>query len=216
MSEASQSIGSGFDWAATPLAEPAPRRVSRATVDNEARWVGLMAAAQDGDGAAYAALLRDCLPFIRMVVAGAGVGGAAVDDVVQEVLLAVHRARHTFDPARPFTPWLRVIAQRRAIDTLRSSMRRGGRELHAPEAFEAHPDPAPIASITLGQADDGVRLHAAVAGLPQGQREAVELLGLQELTLEEASVRSGRSKTALKVNLHRAIKALRTRMGSDG
>ena len=181
-------------------------------MENEARWAAMMAAAQGGDSAAYAALLRDCLPFIRMVVAGSGVGAGAVDDVVQDVLLAVHRARHTFDPRYNFTPWLRTVAQRRAIDALRSAGRRRGRELHAPEQFDAHPDPAPSASHMVERAEEGGRLLAAVAGLPDGQREAVELLGLQELTLEEAAAQTGRTKTALKVNLHRALKALRRRL----
>ena len=175
-----------------------------------------MAAAQAGDGAAYAALLRDCIPFIRTVVAGVGVPAGAVDDGVQNVLLTIHRVRHTYDPRQPFTPWLRTIAQRRAIDMLRSAGRRRRRELHAPLQYESHPDPSLAASGTVERADDATRLRVAVAGLPDRQRQAVELLGLQELTLEEAASASGRTKTALKVNLHRALKALRRRMHRDG
>jgi len=174
-----------------------------------------MQAAQNGDGAAYAALLRDCVPLIRAVVAGVGVRQAAIDDVVQDVLLTVHRARHTYDPGRAFTPWLRTIAQRRAIDALRSGGRLRGREVHAPETYESHPDPSPSAGRAVEQADDAVRLRAAVTGLPGGQRQAVELLGFQELTLDQAAAATGRTKTALKVNLHRALKALRQRMGGD-
>ena len=185
-------------------------------VESEARWAALMTAAQGGDGAAYSELLSDCVPFIRRVAVGVGVGAGAVDDVVQDVLFAVHRARHTYDPSYPFAPWLRTIAQRRAIDTLRSAGRRRGRELHAPIDAAEHPDPAPPASQLIEQADDGRRLRAAVAGLPDGQRQAVELLGLQEMTLEEASARTGRTKVALKVNLHRALKALRGRLNGHG
>src|SRR5690348_4116946 len=97
------------------MVAPIRRSGARRIVDGDARWAALMRAAQAGDGAAYAALLRDCLPLIRSVVAGAGVPATAVDDVVQDVLLTVHRARHTYDPGRPFSPWLRTIAQRRAI-----------------------------------------------------------------------------------------------------
>ena len=185
-------------------------------MESEARKAALMIAAQNGDGGAYAALLRDCVPFIRVVAIGAGVSASAVDDVVQDVLLTIHRARHTYDPRHSFTPWLRTIAQRRAIDSLRVSGRRRGLELHAPEQFNQHPDPAPSASIAVERADEGGRLRRAVAGLPAGQRQAIELLGLQELTLEQAAIRTGRSKTALKVNLHRAIKALRLRLDRHG
>lgn len=181
-------------------------------VDSEARWAALMVAAQGGDGAAYAALLRDCIPFVRTVVAGVGVPAVAIDDGVQNVLLTIHRVRHTYDPRQKFTPWLRTIAQRRAIDMLRSAGRVRGRELHAPLQYESHPDPAPAASGAVDEADAAARLRAAVAGLPERQRQAVELLGLQELTLAEAASATGRTKTALKVNLHRALKALRQRL----
>ena len=74
-----------------------------------------MAAAQAGDAEAYRRLLRDCLPVIAGMVRAQGVRADAVDDVVQDVLLTIHRARATYDPARPFLPWLRAITQRRAI-----------------------------------------------------------------------------------------------------
>ena len=181
----------------------------------EARLAGLMAAAQDGDGVAYATLLRACLPLIQPIVRGQGVPADRVDDVVQEVMLTVHRARHTYDPDRPFTPWLRAIAQRRAIDALRGQGRQRAREVHAPVAYENHPDPAASAGQLLDQSDRAGRLRAVVAGLPEGQREAVELLALQERTLDEAATHTGRSKGALKVNLHRALKTLRARLGRE-
>ena len=190
--------------------------VTKMRTDSEFRWAALMVAGQAGDGVAYGTLLRDCVPLIRAVAAGAGVTQASLDDVVQEVLLAVHRARHTYDPAYPFTPWLRTIAQRRATDALRSAGRRRERELHAPVQFDSHPDPAPDPAARVERADDGGRLREAVAGLPDGQRQAVELLGLQELSLDEAASRTGRTKVALKVNLHRALKALRARMADRG
>jgi RNA polymerase sigma-70 factor (ECF subfamily) len=201
-----------------PVSVSSPRSrngVAKVVVDSEARWGALMAAAQGGDGAAYAALLRDCIPFIRTVVAGSGVPAGSVDDVVQNVLMAVHRARHTYDPRQAFAPWLRTIAQRRAIDTLRSAGRLHGREVHAPSQYESHPDPSPAAAHAVEQADDDARLRAAVAGLPERQRQAVELLSLQEFTLEEAASATGRTKTALKVNLHRALKALRLKLHRD-
>ena len=79
-----------------------------------------MIAAQAGDRIAYETLLRDCIPFIKLVVRGQGVHHDTIDDVVQETLITVHRARQTYDPGRSFTAWLRAIAQRRAIDALRS------------------------------------------------------------------------------------------------
>ena len=107
---------------------------------DDMRRSALMAAAQAGDKTAYETLLRDCVPLIRAIARRQGVSADQVDDVVQEVLLTIHRARQTYDPSRSFTAWLRVIAERRAIDLLRQTGRRGARELHAPIAFENYPD----------------------------------------------------------------------------
>ena len=62
---------------------------------------------------------------------------------------------------------------------------------------------------------EAARLRDYVDGLPEVQREAVRTLGLEEYSLEDASKATGRTKTALKVNLHRAIKTLRARMSGD-
>ncbi len=145
-----------------------------------------------------------------------GVPPDRVDDVVQEVLLTVHRARATYDPARPFLPWLRAIAQRRAVDALRAHGRGAGREVEDEPAYLNHPATAPQADTELQRADDAALLAAAVATLPQGQRQAIELLALRENSLEQAAALTGRSKVALKVNLHRAIQALRARLGAGG
>lgn len=171
-----------------------------------------MVAAQEGDGVAYADLLRDCVAFVRFVGGNVGVVPSQLDDLVQDVLLAIHRGRHTYDPAQPFTPWLRTIAQRRAIDLLRRTGRQHRRERNLPGAYHQHPDPCLNAAQTAALADEGRQLRRAVAQLPDGQRQAVELLGLQELSLDEASSLTGRNKTALKVNLHRALKSLRQRL----
>lgn len=176
------------------------------------RRTAWMAAAQAGDRAAYAALLRDCVPVVQAVARRQGVPADRIDDVVQDVLLTVHRGRHAYDPARPFTAWLHVIAKRRIIDLLRRHGRQGARELHAPLAYEAHPDPAASPERTLDQAHEASTLRSAIAALPLGQREAVDQLGLQERTLAEAASATGRTTGALKVNLHRALKALRTKL----
>ena len=104
------------------------------------RLRALMEAAQEGDAASYQAVLRACVPVAAATARRNGIPPDRVDDVVQEVLLTVHRARPTYDPARPFLPWLRAIAQRRAIDAMRSHGRRGGREVHDEVAYLNHAD----------------------------------------------------------------------------
>jgi RNA polymerase sigma-70 factor (ECF subfamily) len=182
------------------------------TDSRDAALAALMESAQSGDQRAYQALLRACLPEATAMARRQGVPPDRVDDVVQDVLLTIHRARATYDPARPFLPWLRAIAQRRAIDALRIHYRGAGREVFNEDAYLAHPDSGPAADAGLGRGDQARALAEAIATLPPGQRQAVELLALGERSLDEAAQDTGRSKGALKVNLHRAIQALRTIM----
>jgi RNA polymerase sigma-70 factor (ECF subfamily) len=179
---------------------------------DDVRRSAQMAAAQSGDRAAYEALLRDCVPLIRTIAGRRGVPPDRRDDVVQDVLLTIHRARQTYDPARSFNAWLRIIAERRAVDVLRQVRRHGVRELHAPLAFEAYPDHGADPARGVERAQASGRVNRAMSSLPAGQREAVEALVLGEQSLAEAAVTTRRSKGALKVNLHRALKALRGKL----
>ena len=90
-----------------------------------------MRAAQDGDSAAYAALLRELAPLVRRVVSSrrSFLAEADVEDVVQEVLISVHAVRATYDPQRPFLPWLLAITRHRLLDAMRRHRRSVGREV---------------------------------------------------------------------------------------
>jgi RNA polymerase sigma-70 factor (ECF subfamily) len=172
-----------------------------------------MAAAQTGDRVAYETLLRDCVSFVVGLARRQGVPADRIDDVVQEVLLTVHRARATYDPRRSFEAWLRTIVERRAIDVLRQMRRHGKREVHAPLAAEGYADETADPSAGIEHKEASGMLAAALAELPGRQREAVRYLMLGERSLDETAVLTGRSKGSLKVNLHRALKALRLRVG---
>lgn len=171
-----------------------------------------MAAAQAGDARAYDRLLRACLPMLRSVARRRIRDAAEAEDAVQDALLTIHRLRDTYDPARPIRPWLVAITERRAIDRLRRSGRRAGRESPLDDFGETLGD---------GRANRGeervaaAELRAAVAELPEAQRTALGLAKLQDLPLAEASARSGMSVGALKVATHRAVKALRKRLGVE-
>jgi RNA polymerase sigma-70 factor (ECF subfamily) len=169
----------------------------------------LMRDAQRGDSAAYTELLTTITPRIRRVVLRerAFAGLAEVDDLVQDVLLSVHSVRATYDAGRPFEPWLLAIVRHRLADGARRYARTTAREIswdHDDVTFgtgEANEETAEIG--------DARALRAAVRALPDGQREAIELLKLEELSLKEASSKSGTSVGALKVATHRAVRALR-------
>ncbi len=193
-----------------------PARGPALSQTGDAILSALMAQAQAGEKAAYAALLRAVVPVAAAVARRQGVPSEQVDDVVQEVLLTLHRARATYDPRRPFLPWLRAIAQRRAVDALRSRGRGPAREVQDEIAYMNEPSPEHDRDAALDAAADAGRLQAAIATLPPGQRQAVELLALQEQTLAEAANATGRSAGALKVNLHRAVAALRRKLLESG
>ncbi|NZA26659.1 sigma-70 family RNA polymerase sigma factor [Luteimonas sp. SJ-92] len=168
-----------------------------------------MLRAQDGDRAAYHALLQAVTPWLRTIVCRHLGRGEEIEDALQDILLAVHGIRHTYEGGRPLRPWLGTIANRRCIDLLR---RRARRLRHESQAVQMSAEPAddghgpPDASAHERAARD---LRQAVDALPERQREAVQLLRLQELSLQEAAERSGQSVGSLKVACHRALKSLR-------
>src|SRR4029077_4772717 len=104
---------------AEPRIRPTMKSAERTRTESDTRRSALMAGAQKGDRVTYEKLLRDCVPFIASLPRRQGAPPDRVDDVVQEVLLTVHRARATYDPRRSFEAWLRIIVERRAIDVLR-------------------------------------------------------------------------------------------------
>jgi RNA polymerase sigma-70 factor (ECF subfamily) len=177
--------------------------------DNQSDALGpLMRAAQDGDRAAYRRLLGEIAPLLRRRLKRRFpfLPAQDVEDLVQDILLAVHSVRATYDPARPFLPWLLAIARNRTADMARRYARRSAREL----AVDVYPETSGEDGANTGDAyGDAEALQQAVRSLPQGQRVAIELLKLRELSLKEASRVSGMSVAALKVATHRATRALR-------
>jgi len=170
-------------------------------------WSKLMARAQDGDRQAYRTLLQDMTPYLRSLAARCFSQSSDIEDAVQDVLLTIHMVRHAYDPKRPFGPWLVAIANRRIIDRLRREARHKTREIALSSEHETFPD----APTNLNkEVVEEVALKEAIERLPPEQRQAVRLLKLNELSLKEAAAASGRSIAALKVSMHRAIKALRS------
>ncbi|MBV9628974.1 MAG: sigma-70 family RNA polymerase sigma factor [Xanthobacteraceae bacterium] len=170
-----------------------------------------MRAAQAGDRSAYAALLRECVPVIRRVAARRAPADR-VDDVVQDVLLTLHNARHTYDPSRSFTAWLSVISDRRAVDLMRRVVRDHSREIHAPLQYEQHPDLEADPAAPQQRTETAQQVRQAVETLPQRQREAVQHVVLSERSLKETSALTGQSEGSIKVSLHRALRVLRLKI----
>lgn len=173
-----------------------------------------MAAAQKGDSAAYAELLRAISPVIRRIVRSQRgfVGQEEVEDLVQEILLSIHKVRASYDPERPFVPWLLAITRNRMADGARRHARYGQREVAFDENDVTFSESA--ANPEFGDLNDVETLRNAVSDLPEGQRRAIELLKLRELSLREAAAITGASEVSLKVATHRAIASLRKSLGA--
>lgn len=175
-----------------------------------ARLMPLLIAARDGNAAAYATLLSELAillrPFVRRHLHECR---ADLEDVLQDVLLAIHVRRESYDASRqPLTAWIYAITRYKVIDHLR----REGVRTHVP--LDAVDDL--FAAERADEGDTRRDVETLVARLPEQQRRAVRLVKLDELSVREAATESGLSETAIKVNVHRAIKNLMRLVARDG
>ena len=177
------------------------------------RWSRMMAAAQQGDAHAFEALLRECLPLLRAICRARLRDPTDAEDAVQDTLLTIHRARGSYNAARPFRPWLVAIAERRALDRVRSRGRRTRREVPVDAAGEIPSEERGVEA-SLDAENAAAPLRRAIEDLPTAQRTALELTKMHDFSLAEACQRSGMSVGALKVATHRALQALRRRFGT--
>lgn len=179
------------------------------TPDEERKAAGLMRQAQQGVQTAYAELLA-ALTTVTRRYARARLGEVSwLDDVVQETLLTVHLARHTYDAGRPFAPWFYAIARSRLVDAVRQQRRIKGREVvdeALPETAAAMPED------TRGHVD----VHAirrALDALPPRQRDIIEAMKFRDESVREIAGRLGLTESAVKVTAHRGYRALKRLLG---
>jgi RNA polymerase sigma-70 factor (ECF subfamily) len=157
-------------------------------------WAALMAAGQRGEAAPYRRLLVELRPWLIRYFARR-LPPSAVEDAVQETLIAIHTKRHTFEPDRPFGPWLAGIARYKWIDRLRSARRHAADELHETLATPDH-ESAVLSATAL----DGL-----MTTLKPAQAEVIRLVKIDGLSIEEAASRTGQSVSLVKVNIHRGL-----------
>lgn len=168
---------------------------------------GMMRSAQLGDTRVYAKLLRAIIPWLRRTISKKRkfLQEADIDDLVQDTLLSVHSVRDTYDPGRPFIPWLMAITQHRLADAARRYYRRSAQQNEL-EGWSL----VLVAEESETQSHGTPRLMRAIDGLPPRQRTAIQLLKLREMSLKEAADASGSTVQALKVSAHRAMASLRS------
>lgn len=170
----------------------------------EHRLRNLMVAAQRGDVAAYAEFLRELASLLRGFFRRRLTQlPDDVEDLVQETLLAVHNKRHTYEPGQPVTAWLHAIARYKLVDLLRA---RAGREaLHEP-LDDDHPALVSEAESTALEARRD--LAVLLAELPDKQRLPIQYVKIEGMSVAEAARVTGMSESAVKVGIHRGLKAL--------
>ena len=164
-------------------------------------WARLMIAAQGGDKAAYRLLLDEVQVWLARYYRRR-LPPDLVDDVVQEALIAVHTKRHTWDPARPFGPWLAGIARYKWIDRLRNLKATRAEEL--PETLSVGDHGDSILSATV--------LADLLATLKPAQSDAIRLVKLEGRSIEETALLTGQSPALVKVNIHRGLARLMKRV----
>lgn len=170
----------------------------------EEEWAEWMRCAIAGDAVAYRRFLTAVTPFLRALVlrrcAEYGAPTSEVEDVVQEVLLAVHLKRGTWDSARPIGPWLSAIVRNKLID----SLRRRGRHVTVPvEGLTEQLEAAEAGDVT-----DRLDARTVLTRLRDPQRDIVRSISIEGRGVRETAERLNMSEGAVRVALHRALKAL--------
>lgn len=170
-----------------------------------------MIAAQAGDEQSYALFLNDIYPVVQgFLVNRLGALGSE-DDFTQECIMAVHKARHTYDGRRPIRPWLFAVVRYKAIDLLRKREKQVSREVQAPEIIATKA--APISNTVDEERTQA--LANALNGLSSELRSAVVLTKIEGLDTEAAAKREGISPVALRSRVSRAYKILRKKLERD-
>ncbi|MES2755290.1 MAG: sigma-70 family RNA polymerase sigma factor [Pseudomonadota bacterium] len=171
---------------------------------SEAQLSAWMIAGLDGDAAAHAALLGALVPLLRAFFSRrTSDGGGDIEDLIQEVLIAVHTRRASYDRDRPFTAWLFAIARHKMIDHYRKTRRfttiDGLEETLAIEGFE-------------NASNAGIDVERLLDSLPPKQARAIRGTRLDGLSTSEAAAAAGIGESDVKVSVHRGLKALAARV----
>lgn len=164
----------------------------------------LMKLSLDGDKQAYALLLQETTRFLRPYLAQRLNSASEVDDVLQEILISIHKARHTFDGNRPYKPWAYAIAKFRLQDHLRAHY--ADHLHHAVELSEVEND----LQENVTKSDISYEsISGEIEKLPPKQAAILQMMHQEGYTAKEVAEKTGMKESAVKVAAHRAYKILR-------
>jgi RNA polymerase sigma-70 factor (ECF subfamily) len=177
----------------------------------EERLRSLMLQSLAGDAAAYRVFLDELAARLRSYLRRR-LGGLPeeVEDLLQELLLAVHNKRHTYDSKQPLTAWVQAIARYKLVDLLRRRSR--GDVLTDP----LDEDDQVFATTANDAAEAQFDVAKLLRGLPDRQRLPILYVKIEGASVTDTAVRTGMSESAVKVGIHRGLKALAERIRSIG
>ncbi len=167
-------------------------------IADEATLARLMVASQKGDKTAYNVLLAEAGLWLERYFRRR-VPPHQLDDLVQDVLLAIHNKRSSYDAARPFLPWLSAIARYRWVDHLRKVYKHEADLLEDGDASVDSDEDVVEARVSL---------ERLFVNLPESQAEVIELVKIEGHSIREAAQKTGQSESLVKVNIHRGLKKL--------
>jgi RNA polymerase sigma factor (sigma-70 family) len=173
-------------------------------MSDETRWAEMMRAAIGGDGRAYAELLSEITPVMRGLVRAraGGLGADECEDILQEILLAIHLKRHTWRSDEPLRPWLFGIARYKTVDAFRARGRRV--EVSVDELADVLPAPEGEDATARGD------MERVLASLDGRSGEIVRAIGVEGASVADAGARFAMTEGAVRVALHRGLKKLAT------
>ncbi len=177
---------------------------------DEKRWSALMVSAQSGNESDYRQLLGELAVVVQRFLRSRFGNHHFTEDCVQECLISIHQARHSYDPRRPFRPWLFAIVRNKAIDTLRKEKRRDNvaEQYQREQKILAQPGRQSAAAEEFA---DGQIFRS----LSASHREVLILTKVIGLSIAETAEKLHISKSAAKVRVHRALGKLRQLMAKD-
>ena len=177
-------------------------------VERRGQWTGEMAAVRDSrDRAAFAALFAHFAPRVKAFLMKGGAGAAVAEDCAQEVLATVWTKAHLFDASRAgVATWIFTIARNKRIDAIRRERR------PEPEALPWGPEPETPQADALALAQDTERLAAAIAALPEAQRDLIRRAYFGDLSHSEIAAETGLPLGTIKSRIRLALDRLRHAM----
>ena len=168
---------------------------------------GLMRESLAGDQRAYAALLQETTRLLRPFLAKRLSIANEVDDLMQEILISIHKARHTYDGNRPYKPWVYAIAKFRLQDHLR---------MHYSDQLRHALDFDEFEEYLLEPVTESLMSYESISGevekLPEKQAMILRFLHQEGYTAKEVAEKTGMTESAIKVAAHRAYKVLRKKL----